>query len=142
MIQTVGGYFTWMTIYAVNQTMIQRYLTVKDLRWLTSKVVKMNRFKRLVDSFRTKRHIQNRSIKEIGSHSSQNCQDLDLAERRCHHCHPVHRCLCWPHHLHKVLFFSLQFLFIRIRSTMLASSYIQGTWYYHQVCFPFPFFTL
>ena len=30
--QTVGGYFTWMTIYAVNQTMIQRYLTVKDLR--------------------------------------------------------------------------------------------------------------
>ena len=27
--QTVGGYFTWMTIYAVNQTMIQRYLTVK-----------------------------------------------------------------------------------------------------------------
>ena len=23
--QTVGGYFTWMTIYAVNQTMIQRY---------------------------------------------------------------------------------------------------------------------
>ena len=31
-IQTVGGYFTWMTIYAVNQTMIQRYLTVKDLR--------------------------------------------------------------------------------------------------------------
>ena len=44
----MGGYFTWMTIYAVNQTMIQRYLTVKDLRWLTSKVVKMNRFKRLV----------------------------------------------------------------------------------------------
>ena len=41
LIQTVGGYFTWMTIYAVNQTMIQRYLTVKDLRWLTSKVVKM-----------------------------------------------------------------------------------------------------
>ena len=32
-IQTVGGYFTWMTIYAVNQTMIQRYLTVKDLRY-------------------------------------------------------------------------------------------------------------
>ena len=30
--QTVGGYFTWMTIYAVNQTMIQRYLTVKDLK--------------------------------------------------------------------------------------------------------------
>ena len=30
--QTVGGYFTWMTIYAINQTMIQRYLTVKDLR--------------------------------------------------------------------------------------------------------------
>ena len=30
--QTIGGYFTWMTIYAVNQTMIQRYLTVKDLR--------------------------------------------------------------------------------------------------------------
>ena len=30
--QTVGGYFTWMTIYAVNQTMVQRYLTVKDLR--------------------------------------------------------------------------------------------------------------
>ena len=30
--QTVGGYFTWMTIYAVNQTMIQRYLTVRDLR--------------------------------------------------------------------------------------------------------------
>ena len=49
--QTVGGYFTWMTIYAVNQTMIQRYLTVKDLRWLTSKVVKTNRFKKLVDSF-------------------------------------------------------------------------------------------
>ena len=30
--QTVGGYFTWMTIYAVNQTMIQRYLTVRNLR--------------------------------------------------------------------------------------------------------------
>lgn len=30
--QTVGGYFTWMTIYAINQTMIQRYLTVRDLR--------------------------------------------------------------------------------------------------------------
>ena len=34
--QTVGGYFTWMTIYAVNQTMIQRYLTVKDL--ITAKI--------------------------------------------------------------------------------------------------------
>ena len=33
--QTVGGYFTWMTIYAINQTMIQRYLTVKDLRYTT-----------------------------------------------------------------------------------------------------------
>ena len=32
--QTVGGYFTWMTIYAVNQTMIQRYLTVRNLRLL------------------------------------------------------------------------------------------------------------
>ena len=31
-----GGYFSWMTIYAVNQTMIQRYLMVKTLR--TAKV--------------------------------------------------------------------------------------------------------
>jgi len=30
--QVVGGYFTWMTIYAINQTMIQRYLTVPDVR--------------------------------------------------------------------------------------------------------------
>ena len=34
--QVVGGYFTWMTIYAVNQTMIQRYLTVPTVR--TAKV--------------------------------------------------------------------------------------------------------
>ena len=27
--QVVGGYFTWMTIYGINQTMVQRYLTVK-----------------------------------------------------------------------------------------------------------------
>ena len=33
----MGGYFTWMTIYAVNQTMIQRYLTVKDLRFFRAK---------------------------------------------------------------------------------------------------------
>ena len=30
--QVVGGYFTWMTIYAVNQTMIQRYLSVKTVK--------------------------------------------------------------------------------------------------------------
>ena len=30
--QTVGGYFTWMTIYGVNQTMVQRYLTVPTIR--------------------------------------------------------------------------------------------------------------
>ena len=36
-LKVVGGYFTWMTIYAVNQTMIQRYLTVKTLR--TAKVI-------------------------------------------------------------------------------------------------------
>ena len=27
--QVVGGYFTWMTIYGINQTMVQRYFTVK-----------------------------------------------------------------------------------------------------------------
>ncbi len=30
--QVVGGYFTWMTIYGVNQTMIQRYLTVSKVK--------------------------------------------------------------------------------------------------------------
>ena len=30
--QVVGGYFTWMTIYAVNQTMIQRYLSVTNIK--------------------------------------------------------------------------------------------------------------
>ena len=30
--QVVGGYFTWMTIYAINQTMVQRYQTVPRVR--------------------------------------------------------------------------------------------------------------
>ena len=30
--QVIGGYFTWMTIYGINQTMIQRYLTVATAR--------------------------------------------------------------------------------------------------------------
>ena len=30
--QVVGGYFTWMTIYAVNQTMVQRYLSVQNIK--------------------------------------------------------------------------------------------------------------
>ena len=25
----VGGYFTWISIYGINQTQVQRYLTVK-----------------------------------------------------------------------------------------------------------------
>ena len=24
----IGGYFTWLSIYGINQTMVQRYLTV------------------------------------------------------------------------------------------------------------------
>ena len=30
--QAVGGYFTWMTIYGINQTMIQRYLAVPKVK--------------------------------------------------------------------------------------------------------------
>ena len=33
---------------------------------------------------------------------NQDCQDLHLAQRSCHHCDPLHRCLCRAHHLHKV----------------------------------------
>ena len=47
-------------------------------------MVKLNRYKKLV-------------------HFGQNRQDLDMAERHRHHCHPFHRCLCWPHHIYKVL---------------------------------------
>ncbi len=32
----VGGYFTWVSIYGINQTQVQRYLTVKK----TSQAVK------------------------------------------------------------------------------------------------------
>ena len=82
--KTLGGYFTWMTIYAVNQTMIQRYLTVKDLRLLLTHFHKL------------------RASNKIFSVFNQDCQDLHLAQRSCHHCDPLHRCLCRAHHLHKV----------------------------------------
>ena len=26
----VGGYFTWISVYGINQTQVQRYLTVKE----------------------------------------------------------------------------------------------------------------
>ena len=26
----VGGYFTWISIYGINQNQVQRYLTVKE----------------------------------------------------------------------------------------------------------------
>ena len=82
--KTLGGYFTWMTIYAVNQTMIQRYLTVKDLRLLLTHFHKL------------------RASNKIFSVFNQDCQDLHLAQRSCHHCDPLHCCLCRAHHLHKV----------------------------------------
>ena len=28
----VGGYFTWISVYGINQTQVQRYLTVKEKR--------------------------------------------------------------------------------------------------------------
>ena len=84
----MGGYFTWMTIYAVNQTMIQRYLTVKDLRLLLTPFSKIEN--------------KQKSFFEFTSVFNQDCQDLHLAQRSCHHCDPLHRCLCRAHHLHKV----------------------------------------
>ena len=27
----IGGYFTWVSIYGINQTQVQRYLTVKKM---------------------------------------------------------------------------------------------------------------
>jgi hypothetical protein len=58
----VGGYFTWVTIYGVNQSQVQRYLTVASMRQAkkynflvfnsTSPcIISFERFKCCVDQF-------------------------------------------------------------------------------------------
>lgn len=29
---TIGGFFTWLSIYGVSQPMVQRYLTIANIR--------------------------------------------------------------------------------------------------------------